>query len=209
MLGLHLKNRWVSLGLSDVGRAVWESPTAFVLILLMIVTLAAMVRFAHDARGVTRFMLGLIHSTLQMVSVVLVLIGASALSSDVGLRGGWSLAAFLGLVAVLGGIGGTLGMSAYLWATNCAGLHANEGYAPLHYQHRKHFLRLHLEADGTLTVFPIGVDRVGRDWRLCPDAPAGAPWFAPVGSEPEPHLIEKPITFPGQPELGEPAHRVT
>ncbi len=200
MLGLHRNNRWVSLGLADVGRAVWESPTAFLLIILMIVILAAMVRFAHDSRGAMRFLLGLVHSTLQMASVALVLIAASALSSDLGLRGGWSLAAFLGLVAVLGGIGGTLGMSAYLWATNCAGLHANEGYAPLHYQHCKHFLRLHLGPEGALTVFPIGVDRVGRKWRLSPDAPAHAPWFAPVGPEPEPHLIEKPITFAGRPD---------
>ena len=40
--------------------------------------------------------------------------------------------------------------------------HGNEGYAPLHHQDLKHFLRLHIGADGVLTVYPIGVDRVGR-----------------------------------------------
>jgi hypothetical protein len=197
MMGLHLKNRHVGLRFGDLPRAVWESPTAFLIILLMIVFLAAMVRFAHDARGVNRFLLGLVHSTLQLTSVAGIIILASALSSTHGLRGSWSLVAFLGLVGLLGGIGGTLGMSAYLWGTNCLGFHANEGYAPLHYQHRKHFLRLHIDSDGALTVFPIGVDRVGLKWKLCPDAPAGAPWFAPAGPEPEPHLIEKPITIAG------------
>jgi len=197
MMGLQLKERYLNLGLGDLPRAVWESPTAFLLIIAMILFLAAMVRFAHDARGIRRFMLGLVHSTLQLGSVAGVLILSSTIASGSGLGSGWSLVVFLSLVAVLGGIGGILAMSAYLWATNCLGFHANEGYAPLHYQHFKHFLRLHIEADGTLTVYPIGVDKVGRKWRLDPNAPAYAPWFAPEGAEPESHLIEKPITVPG------------
>jgi hypothetical protein len=195
MLGLHLRNRHVSLGVADLRRAVWESPTAFLLILLMIVSLAAMVRFAHDARGVGRFVLGLVHSTLQLASVAAVMIAASALATLVGRRGAGSLATFLVLVFVLGGVGGTVGMSAYLWATNCLGLHGNEGYAPLHHQDLKHFLRLHIGADGALTVYPVGVDRVGRKWLLRPDGPALSPWLAPLGPEPEARLIEQPITI--------------
>lgn len=197
MLGLHLRGRHMSLGVGDLRRALWESPTAFLLILLMIVSLAAMVRFAHDAGGAGRFLLGLVHSTLQLASVAGVLIAASRLSTTSGLRGSWSLVVFLVLVGVMGGIGGTVGMSGYLWVTNCLGFHGNEGYAPLHHQDLKHFLRLHIDGDGVLTIYPIGVDRVGRKWRLLPDAPADAPWFAPVGADPEPHLIEKPIRIGG------------
>ncbi len=199
MLGLHLGDRHVSLGLGDLRHAVWESPTSFLLILLMIVSLAGMVRFAHDASGVRRFLLGMVHSTLQLAGAAGVMMAASWLSSAFGLRGVWSLVAFLSLIGLVGGIGGMVGMSGYLWATNCFGLHGTEGYASLHHQDLKHFLRLHIEADGALTVYPIGVDRVGRKWTLCPDAPAHAPWFAPYGSEPEPHLIEKPITISGHP----------
>jgi hypothetical protein len=199
MLGLHLGDRHVALGLGDLRHAVWESPTSFLLILVMIVSLAGMVRFAHDARGVRRLMLGVVHSTLQLAGAAGVLIAASWLSSAFGLRGVWSLVAFLSLVALVGGIGGMVGMSGYLWATNCFGLHGTEGYASLHHQDLKHFLRLHIETDGALTVYPIGIDRVARKWTLCPDAPAHAPWFAPPSSEPEPHLIEKPITITGQP----------
>jgi hypothetical protein len=199
MLGLHLGDRHVSLSLSDLRQAVWGSPTAFLLILLMIGLLAAMVRFAHEARGVGRFLLGMVHSMLQVASVAGVMIVASWLSSAFGLAGVWSLIAFLSLAAVLGGVGGMVGLSGYLWSTNCLGFHGNEGFAPLHHQDLKHFLRLHIGADGVLTVYPIGVDRVGRKWTLCPDAPAHAPWFSPDGSEPEPHLIEKPITISRQP----------
>lgn len=109
------------------------------------------------------------------------------------------MVAFLSLVGVVGGIGGMVGLSGYLWAANCFGLHQTEGYGAQHHQDLKHFIRLHIDADGDLTVYPIGIDRVGRKWTLCPDAPAHAPWFAPHGPEPEPHLIEKPITISGQP----------
>jgi len=193
MLGLHLGDRHVGLGLGELRRALWESPTAFLLILLMIVSLAGMVRFAHDAGGVGRVFLGLVHSALQLASVAAVLIAASRLSTVGGLHGVWSLVAFLGFVELLGGIGGTVGMSGYLWATNCLGFHGNEGYAPLHHQDLKHFLRLHIDAEGALTIYPIGVDRVGRKWRLCPDAAPQAPWFATDGPAPEPHLIEAPV----------------
>ena len=88
-------------------------------------------------------------------------------------------------------------MSGYLWATNCLGFHGNEKFAPLHHQDQKYFLRLHIDAAGTLTVFPIGVDRVGRKWQLRPDEPPHAPWLAPSGPEPEPHLIEGPIRIEG------------
>jgi hypothetical protein len=118
------------------------------------------------------------------------MIAASYVSS--GLEGGWSLFVFM-LLVWLGGIGGVVGMTAYLWATGFLGLHGTEGYAPLHHQDLKHVLRLHIQSDGTLTVYAIAVDRVGRRWRLQPDAAPDAPWFAPDGHEPEARLIEPPI----------------
>ena len=197
MLNLHLDERHVDLGLGDMRRAMWESPSAFLLIALMLVLLGGMVRFAHDAGGVSRFLLGLVHSALQLASVAAVMMAASRLSSGLGLRGTWSLAAFLVLVGLLGGLGGTVGMSGYLWVTNCLGFHANEGYAPLHHMDLKHFLRLHIDADGDLTIYPIGLDKVGRQWELRPDDPPDAPWFAPA-TPLRPHLIEEPIRIDGR-----------
>ena len=193
MMGLHLDDRHVSLDLWDLTRALWESPTAFLLSLLVCASLAGMVRFAHDVKGIGRLLLGLAHSSLQVVSVVLVMIAASQLSSAFGLAGRGSLLAFLVLVGLAGGVAGIIGMAAYLWVTGCFGLHGTESYAPLHHQDLKHFLRLHIGVDGALTVYPIGVDRVGRKWKLCPDAPAHAPWFTAVGGQPQPRLVEEPI----------------
>jgi hypothetical protein len=152
-----------------------------------------MVRFAHDLSGFGRILLGLAHSGLQVASVAGVMMAASYLSSLFGSEGVSSLLTFLGLVWLLGGVSGMMGMAGYLWATGFLGLHNTEAYAPLHHQDQKHFLRLHFGADGVLTVYPIGIERVGRKWSLRPDAPAGDPWFAPQGPEPASHLIEPPI----------------
>ncbi|MDP8930340.1 MAG: hypothetical protein M3O70_17680, partial [Actinomycetota bacterium] len=182
-----------SLGMGSLWRALWESPIAFLLIVLTLGLMAAMVRFAHDARGPTRLLLGVGHSSLQLAGLTGVMIAASRLSSAAGLQAPWSLVSFLALIALLGGIGGTLGVSGYLWATNSLGFHGNEAYAPLHHADLKNFLRVHIDTNGALNMYPIGVDRVGRHWQICPDASAHAPWFAPSGPEPEAHLIERPV----------------
>jgi hypothetical protein len=193
MLGLHLEDKYVSLGIPDLLRAMWESPTAFLLSLLVLASLVGMVRFAHDASGIGRIALGLAHSSLQVASVSGVLIASSFLSAQLAPAGVPSLLTFLALVWLLGAISGMVGMAGYLWATGYLGLHNTEAYAPLHHQDQKHFLRLHIQADGSLTIYPIGIERVGRKWALRPDAPAHTPWFVPEGPALAPHLIEPPI----------------
>jgi hypothetical protein len=52
---------------------------------------------------------------------------------------------------------------------------------------------MHIDADGSLTIYPVAVDRVGRRWRADPGAPPEAPWV--VTDEPiHPRLAEAPIT---------------
>ena len=47
----------------------------------------------------------------------------------------------------------------------------------------KNFLRLHIDPDGVLTIYPIKIERVPRDWRSEGDH------FRPSGGTP-PELIE-------------------
>ncbi|MGH2546337.1 MAG: metallophosphoesterase [Actinomycetota bacterium] len=192
MLNLHLRSRYLWLSFGELRRALWESPTAFLLILLILATFGGLVRLAHEASGATRLLVGFVHSVMLFTTLAAVMIAASRLSSGLG-AGLGSLLAFLGIVAVLGGIGGVLGIAGYFWATNLLGFHGNEAYAPLHHADYKNFLRLHIDTDGALTVYPVAIDRVGRKWQCCPEAPAHAPWLAPLGAEPASHLIEAPI----------------
>ena len=194
MLGLHHEDRHLSVSFGDLSQALWDSPTAFLLILLVILSFGAMIRLAHDASGIPRLLIGLGHSMLQFGGLGMVIVVSSRLAEPLGTDAA-SLVGFLVLVWLLGGVGGVLGISGYLWITNCLGYHGNEAFAPLHHMDQKNFLRLHIDGDGVLTVYPVGIDRVCRRWKFRPQAAAHEPWLAPVKTVAKPHLIETPITF--------------
>ncbi len=151
----------------------WESPTAFLLSLLVLASLVGMVRFAHDATGIGRSARAA-HSALQVTSVAGVMIAASYLSSAFGLEGAWSLLAFLGLVWLLGGISGCWGWRAISGPPAALASTAPRRYAPLHHQDRSTSCACTSRPTDADDV-PIAIDRVGRKWTLCPDAPAHDP----------------------------------
>jgi hypothetical protein len=68
----------------------------------------------------------------------------------------------------------------------------NELFAGQGIQGYKGFLRMHIGADGRLTIYPIGVDRVAKRWRTTPEAAPHMPWFEPH-ERLRPKLIEDPI----------------
>jgi hypothetical protein len=81
----------------------------------------------------------------------------------------------------------------YLIVASRFQVNVNELYAGLGIEHYKSFLRLHIAADGSLTIYPIAVDHVATRWRADPDAPDEAPWIVPT----EPltaRTAEAPIT---------------
>ena len=82
--------------------------------------------------------------------------------------------------------------SLYLMVAAAYGVNVNELFAGQGITGYKCFLKLHFEADGSLTVYPVGVERTASRWRADPDAPADRPWFQPVQPL-RPHLIEPPI----------------
>jgi hypothetical protein len=82
----------------------------------------------------------------------------------------------------------------YLLVASRFGVNVNELFAGQGIDGHKGFLRLHIGADGALTVYPVGLDRAARRWRANPDAPAHAPWIEPRRPL-RPSLIEPPITL--------------
>ncbi|HSI92556.1 MAG TPA: hypothetical protein VK925_03605 [Jiangellaceae bacterium] len=83
-------------------------------------------------------------------------------------------------------------VAAYLLVASRFGVNINELHAGLGIDDYKCFLRMHVGTDGTLTIYPIGVDRVGRKWQTDPDAPTGASWIRPVNPLVS-QLIEPPV----------------
>ena len=61
----------------------------------------------------------------------------------------------------------------------------------------KGFLRIRIEADGALTVYPLAIDRVCRDWQLEPAPAVQGADQRPVPSRglPRPKLVEPPIVI--------------
>jgi len=67
-----------------------------------------------------------------------------------------------------------------------------EAFSAMRIQDYKNFLRLHVAADGTLTIHPLCIERVPRRWR--PRDPADA--LQPSALVPETPLVVAPIEPP-------------
>jgi hypothetical protein len=82
----------------------------------------------------------------------------------------------------------------YLLVASRFKVNLNELFAGQGIQGYKGFLRLHIARDGALTIYPIGVDTAGRNWRANPSAPAHAPWIEPKKPL-KVRLVEPPIVI--------------
>ncbi|MBA3746730.1 MAG: hypothetical protein H0W96_04445 [Solirubrobacterales bacterium] len=57
----------------------------------------------------------------------------------------------------------------------------------------KNLLRIRLAPDGTLTIYPLGVDKACTEWELADPKPRAR--FEPRGSKPQVHPIDVPLQF--------------
>lgn len=108
------------------------------------------------------------------------------------------LPVLLGLVIYLpvAGIVAAELTAVYLLVAGRFHVNVEELFAAQGIKDTKSMMRLHIDTDGRLTIYPIGLERAGRRWRAMPDAAPGAPWIAPT--EPlRPRLIEEPLHLAG------------
>ncbi len=70
---------------------------------------------------------------------------------------------------------------------------------------RKGFLRLRIDPDGRLLVYPVAVDTVVRRWRIGPGSPSDKPprRVIPVDGLPSAHLIEDPVAILRSPAVAD------
>lgn len=102
------------------------------------------------------------------------------------------------LVAVAGWFMGPMIVGVYLLISiNGFGRHDNEAYSSLRIQDYKHFLRMKVDRDGKLTIYPVGLRRVPRKWK---DRKTGTPGPLLEPDDPDatlPELIEPPVVVAG------------
>ncbi len=105
-------------------------------------------------------------------------------------------AAYLSMFLLASGIGGGLigswVMALYLSQADRVRLNSNELFASQRIRGFKNFLRIHIDGDGMLTIYPIGLRRTCRKWTLRSDGDSHGGWFAPTKPL-TPELIEAPI----------------
>lgn len=75
------------------------------------------------------------------------------------------------------------------------GVHANQVFSCQQIPHDKNFLHLHLADDGTLTMYPMGIESVEPNGSLRPDGKPQDPWFEGDGElANRVELVEPPLT---------------
>ncbi|QDK78538.1 hypothetical protein EXU85_07910 [Spirosoma sp. KCTC 42546] len=164
------------------------------LLLVTILIGAGFISFADRSHKRNRWAAnagGLLHGVIQVVSL---------------LMGTWFIDHFCKLIPtdwerisvqslallLIGGLIGGLVMGVYLLIANgIFGTHETEAFSSLRIQDYKNFLRLHLTKDH-LTIYPVNVEQVPRQWTYQANMTNGEPWFEP-DSPLHAGLIEPPI----------------
>lgn len=172
-------------------------PFALYWVLLMFL---GFVLFTDTHSKLYRFVMSPIHGFVHLAAVFFISWGSSRL---VGLIDGFSTTSvkhllFSGLLIFVGGwIAGSFIIGFYLLISlNVFGTHSNEAFSSLSIPDYKNFIRLKIDSQGDLTIYPIGVRRVPRKWKATNgNAKTGTACFVPDDRKATlPELIEPPVT---------------
>lgn len=167
---------------------------------ISMVLLGLLMVFAAARSTAARVAMGGLHGLAHVGLAWLTTLGCAALLDRIApdLPQFPAVLLIVGAVALVGYWLGALLFAGYLIAADYfagdVSANANNVYACQSLTEYKNFLRLRLSPDGELTVFPIGLDSVPRDWRLEPAGDADDPWFVAPDGELRARLIEAPVT---------------
>ncbi len=182
--------------LADYVRVLAHSPSVVALCLILVVGLGLFAGFDQRWHLIVGAVHGVGHVILSAGLVWLLAWTNQRLLGFESFETFGQVIAFSAEMFVVGGLLGGFMMGVYLYlADRFLGLHTNEVFSAQRIDGYKNFLRLRIDESGALTVYPLGVRRVGRRWRLNPNAKNGEPWFDPVGVPPGVHLIDSPIVL--------------
>ncbi len=184
----------------------FRSPATIILLLLLWSLLAAffdvpnrfggaLSRANSDRLGwAYRGVMGLVHTGVHVL--VHAAVALVAVTICAALTGIWFIIGVAVIVSVLGAVLGSVVFGAYLvFALNLLGRHDTEAFSAFRYEGYKNFLRMRITADG-VTVYPIGIDEVCRDWEVDPNADdIEASHLKPAYDTIPMRLIEAPFTL--------------
>jgi hypothetical protein len=184
-----------------VAQAIFNNPISF---LLAVGLLGVLITFADASTTLRRILAGTGHWLLQFMLLVVVIWGVAQVAADMPAADVRVQTFFLKFtltldtlvlivgVALIGGYLASQLFAVYLFAAySLFHRHATHAFSSQRIEDHRCFLRLRIDPDGALTIYPIGVHKVPRRWRfVLRDGPHRA---EPVDRPIEPHLIEAPI----------------
>ena len=182
--------------------ALARSPLA--VCLLLTVLLGSMVFVSHESK-LLRAAVGTGHALVHVLLWLLIATGVARLLvplSATPWAGGWGtaeqlviIAGWAGVSALLAGITSATIFGIYLWyAGKYLPEQLNDAFSAIGIERYKNFVRLHIDREGTLRAYPVGLRNVPRSWGLNPVGAESAPFLVP--SDPNAlaaELIEPPI----------------
>ncbi|HEX4983933.1 MAG TPA: hypothetical protein VFV63_19665, partial [Ilumatobacteraceae bacterium] len=186
--------RWTWLDLA-LGRV--RNPLTLLVVLTLFALLTGFAKppgavRARWAKLGTRLAMGAFHTVLHLATAATVALVACR-SVDFA-DGFWYVTLVVVFIAVVGAVCGAIALGLYLFlALGLLGTHQTEVFSAIREEGYKNFLRLHIEPDGTLTVYALGIERVVRNWDLDPDNPDNeASYLKPRGdAKVDVRLIDK------------------
>jgi hypothetical protein len=200
-------------GWQDLALGLVRGPVTSLLLILLAIALVGMADYPArvHARRVRRWAwrigLGLSHLVVQAAAVVASALLAIRLAEHVPTRLGFTVSTSV-LDALAGGLASAFVLGAYFAVTNTLpGLlvHGNEAFSAGRIHGYKNFLRLHIDPEGRLTVYALGIDHVPNSWTPNPaatpatDDPSNPgwdpekPWLVPTTGEPRVRLVDRII----------------
>jgi hypothetical protein len=167
-------------------------------LLLTSLIVGGFISFTDTHKRAYRFLAGSLHAFANLLAVLLigwVLVRSEAYVTNLARH---SLPATIAIAVSLflgGYIAGSCIMGLYLYVSlRFFRRHSNEAFSALHIPDYKNFLRLHIDSEGVLTIFPIGVVKIPRKWQALVSRKESDPVFVPAGAHTiDAGLIEEPI----------------
>jgi hypothetical protein len=158
---------------------------------------AGFVLFNRSRSRVYQWLGGLAHAGVHWFCIFHIGWGALALTQWLLPGTGFLQFVVAGALVFAGGwVVGSAVMGLYLLVSlNLFGRHSEEAFSALAIQDYKNFLRIHVTSDGTLTLYPVRIDRVPRRWRERDASQTDNPSRLVPDGPLEPALIEPPIVL--------------
>ena len=171
------------------------SPAAVFWVVLLFL---GFVLFTDTHSKLYRWIAGPVHGMAHVLAVFFIGWWATYLSVNYvdAFDSFWQLVSAGAIIVVGGWLVGSTIMGLYLLISlTLCGRHSNEAFSALAIQDWKNFLRIRIEENGNLTIFPIGIPKVPRKWNRRKDGENGPGYEPQPKNAIKPVLIEGPILF--------------